>query len=173
MMRKLLLLAGLLLSASAELPAQTVVIGGSSSNVSVYGTNAASPTTTVQWLAVQPTGNIGNTAWSGFQSGTLANPGDVSHNDFTSMLGWNTDGSGGALIAGQPALADSWENHWCPTLGQDCWMPGASAGGPGRVGQFTPLAYRNERPHHHATAEEKALGFIGVKPAPKWLQPHR
>jgi hypothetical protein len=34
--------------------------------------------------------------------------------------------------------------------------------------QYTPLAYRS-KPHHHASAEERALGFVGVRPAPKSL----
>jgi hypothetical protein len=34
--------------------------------------------------------------------------------------------------------------------------------------QYTPLAYR-AKPHHHPSAEERALGFVGVRPAPKSL----
>ncbi len=35
--------------------------------------------------------------------------------------------------------------------------------------QVEPIAYRDDRKHHHADAREKALGFFGVKPAPKYL----
>jgi hypothetical protein len=36
--------------------------------------------------------------------------------------------------------------------------------------QIEPIAYRDDRKHHHADAREKALGFFGVKPAPKYLK---
>jgi N12 class adenine-specific DNA methylase len=38
--------------------------------------------------------------------------------------------------------------------------------------QAEPIAYRDDKQHHHASAEEKTLGFFGVKPAPKSLDRH-
>lgn len=88
---------------------------------SINNLTGATPTSTINWMTVSPaSGNPVN--FFGTQSGTLQNPGDSTRNDFVTMIGWNANGGGGPANTAYPGLFDSWEDYWCPGVGQDCYM---------------------------------------------------